>query len=49
MRAALGKFPRKGYVCAYVDLWPTDSEATFVTSVAKAITESMGTSVGRVF
>ena len=48
VRAALGKLPRKGYVCAYVDLWPTDSEATFVTSVAKAITESMSTSVGRV-
>ncbi len=48
MRAALGKLPRKGYVCAYVDLWPTDSEATFVTSVAKAITESMSTSVGKV-
>ena len=45
VRAALGKLPRKGYVCAYVDLWPTDSEATFVTAVAKAITESMSTSV----
>ena len=29
VRAALGKLPRKGYLCAYVDLWPTDSEATF--------------------
>jgi hypothetical protein len=34
VRTALGKLPRKGYVCAYVDLWPTDSEATFVTSVS---------------
>jgi len=32
VRAALGKLPRKGYACAYVDLWPTDSEATFVTT-----------------
>jgi hypothetical protein len=37
--AALGKLPRKGYVCAYVDLWPTDSEATFVTTVAKTIAD----------
>ena len=48
VRAALGKLPRKGYACAYVDLWPTDSEATFVTTVAKAITESTSTSVGKV-
>jgi Archaeal ATPase. len=39
VRAALGKLPRKGYVCAYVDLWPTDSEATFVTTVAKTIAD----------
>ena len=48
VRAALGKLPRKGYVCAYVDLWPTDSDATFVTAVAKAITESMSSSVEKV-
>src|SRR2546426_11282198 len=47
VRAALGKLPRKGCVCAYVDLWPTDSEATFVTTVAKAIAESMSTSAGK--
>ena len=48
VRAALNKLPRKDYLCAYVDLWPTDSEATFVTAVAKAITESMSTSVDKV-
>jgi hypothetical protein len=48
VRAALAKLPRKGYVCAYVDLWPTDSEATFVTAVAKAITESLSSSVEKV-
>jgi hypothetical protein len=47
VRAALGKLPRKGYVCAYVDLWPTDSEATFATAVAKALSESMSTSVNK--
>ena len=48
VRAALSKLPKKGYVCAYVDLWPTDSEGAFVTTVAKAIAESMSTSVERV-
>jgi len=48
VRAALRALPRKGFLCAYVDLWPTDSEATFATTVAKAITESMSTSVGKV-
>lgn len=45
MRAALGKLSKKKDVCAYVDLWATDSEATFVAAVAKAIAESMSTSV----
>ena len=48
VRTALGKLPKKGYVCSYVDLWPTDSEATFVTAAAKAITESTSTSVDKV-
>jgi hypothetical protein len=48
VRTALDKLPKKGCVCSYVDLWPTDSEATFVTAVAKAITESMSTSVEKV-
>ncbi|HVM47999.1 MAG TPA: ATP-binding protein [Candidatus Acidoferrum sp.] len=47
VRAALAKLPRKGYLCAYVDLWPTDSEAAFATTLAKAITESMSTSVNK--
>jgi len=45
VRAALSKLPRKNFVSAYVDLWPTDSEATFVGAVARAITESMSSSV----
>jgi uncharacterized protein len=43
-RAALGKLPRKNFISAYVDLWPTDSEATFVAAVARAITESLSSS-----
>lgn len=45
VRAALGKLPRRNFVSAYVDLWPTDSEATFVAAVARAITESLSSSV----
>lgn len=48
VRAAISKLPKKSYVCAYVDLWPTDSEATFVTTVAKAIAESLSSSVEKV-
>ncbi len=47
VRAALNKLPKKGCVWSYVDLWPTDSEAAFVTALAKAITESMSTSVDK--
>ena len=45
VRATLDKLPRKNFVSAYVDLWPTDSEATFVAAVARAIAESMSSSV----
>src|SRR6266550_781617 len=45
VRAALGRLPRKNFISAYVDLWPTDSEATFVAAVARAIAESMSSSV----
>jgi len=48
VRAALSKLPKRAYISAYVDLWPTDSEATFVTAVAKALAESMSTSVAKV-
>ena len=27
--AALAKLPPNSAICAYVDLWPTDSESTF--------------------
>ena len=40
VRMALGKLPKNDCVCSYVDLWPTDSEATFVAAAAKAIAES---------
>jgi hypothetical protein len=47
VQAALGKLSRRDFVAAYVDLWPTDSEASFVVALAKAITEAMSSSAGK--
>jgi AAA+ ATPase superfamily predicted ATPase len=40
----IAKLPQKHTVSAYVDLWPTDDEPSFVTALAKAVTSSMTTS-----
>lgn len=47
VQTVLAGLSKKSAICAYVDLWPTDNEATFVTAVAKAITQSMSSSVGK--
>ena len=47
VRAALRRLPKREWVCACADLWPTDNEAMFVTAVAKAITESMSNTAGK--
>lgn len=41
VKLALSELPRKDYLWAYVDLWPTDGEASFAATIAKAITESL--------
>lgn len=38
---ALSMLSDEEYAAAYVDLWPTDGEISFVTTTAKAITEAM--------
>ncbi|MGH9376924.1 MAG: ATP-binding protein, partial [Terriglobia bacterium] len=38
---ALRNLPKKDYAAAYVDLWPTDGEASFVAATAKGISESL--------
>jgi hypothetical protein len=43
VRFALDKLPKKQYVSAYVDLWPTDGALSFAAVTAKAIAESMST------
>lgn len=45
IQSVLARLSKKRTLAAYVDLWPTDNEATFVTTIAKAIAESMSTSV----
>jgi uncharacterized protein len=45
VRTTLGKLPRKNFLSAYVDLFPTDSETSFVAAIARAISESMSSSV----
>ena len=47
VKLALEKLPRKSFVPIYIDLWPTDSDASFITTVAKAITEATGSSVDK--
>jgi hypothetical protein len=41
---ALSKLSKRDYASAYVDLWATDGEPSFVTTTARAITESMSRS-----
>jgi hypothetical protein len=45
VQAVLSNLPKRSTISAYVDLWPTDGEATFVAALAKAITHSMRSSV----
>ncbi len=46
IQAVLEKLP-SSYSAAYVDLWPTDGEASFATALAKAVAESMTSSGSR--
>lgn len=36
----LSSLPKRSYIAAYVDLWPTDSESTFIETFASALTEA---------
>ena len=44
VRSVIGKLQKRETVSAYVDLWPTDDEPSFVIALAKAVTSSMSTS-----
>jgi hypothetical protein len=47
IQLVMGKLPKGKYLCVYIDLWPTDGEMSFITSAAKAISEAMSTTPGR--
>ena len=38
--SALEMLPRSKFTAAYVDLWPTDGEASFISALAKALAEA---------
>ena len=47
VKLAMSKLPKKSFLPIYVDLWPTDSDASFITTVAKAVTEASSSSAER--
>ncbi|MEZ4697328.1 MAG: ATP-binding protein [Rhodothermales bacterium] len=40
IKRVLADLPRSEYLPIYIDLWPTDGQPSFVTTVAKALTEA---------
>ena len=47
VKLALERLPRTSHVPVFIDLWPTDGEASFITVTAKAVTEAFETSADR--
>ena len=45
--AVLDSLPRKRFMGVYVDLWPTDSEASFAAATARAISQSVASTTAR--
>ena len=43
VRLALSRLSRDKHLAAYVDLWPTDSEKSFLTATARALAQAMAT------
>src|SRR5688500_8830154 len=48
LRLVLNRLPIRSYLAAYVDHWPTDGEESFVTAVARGLSEAMGPSPDKV-
>src|SRR5437660_10385390 len=44
VQSVISRLPKKDALAAYVDLWPTDDESSFVGVLARAIALSMSTS-----
>lgn len=47
IHAVTKHLPKDQYLYTYIDLWPTDGESSFITTVAKAITESISTNADK--
>lgn len=47
VRLALSELPKHDYLTAYIDLWPTEGEESLALVTAKAITESLTTSLDK--
>jgi hypothetical protein len=47
VHTALRQLPKGRYSSAYIDLWPTDGEPSFVATTARAITESTSSTAGQ--
>ena len=47
VRSVLGRLPRKRFIGVYVDLWPTDSEASFAAATARAISQAAASTTAR--
>ena len=47
VRLAMSELPHPETVPVYVDLWPTDGEASFIQATARALTEAFETSAER--
>lgn len=47
VHTALRQLPKGRYASAYIDLWPTDGDQSFVAAAARAITESMSSTAGQ--
>jgi hypothetical protein len=43
VKLALSGLPKQRYIGVYIDLWATESEATFVTTMARAMASAVGT------
>jgi len=48
VRLAMEKLPKRQFLAAYIDLWPTDGEASFVTETARAMATGMQGGIERI-
>lgn len=48
VRNVLDSLPAKRFIGIYVDLWPTDSEASFATTTARAISQAVASTSAKI-